>query len=140
MYNTSDMAYSKHHYQVSYFAKNSWIETPAQMLQPLIVDTLRKTHYFHAVSSSVALGNYDYILNTQILRFEQDFTWSPSIFRISLRAQLLNSASNRIVASRDIVINEPAMQDTPYGGVVAANHATARALAEMAKFTVSRVR
>ena len=36
---TTQMAYSTEAYQIAYFAKNEWAETPSQMIQPLIVKT-----------------------------------------------------------------------------------------------------
>jgi cholesterol transport system auxiliary component len=48
--------------------------------------------------------------------------------------QLLDVAQNRIIATRDIAVTEPAPQNTPYGGVVAANRAAAKALSAIAQF------
>src|SRR5579863_6715718 len=48
-YNTTQMAYSIKPYQVGYFSQNQWAETPSQMIQPLMVQTLQSAHYFHAV-------------------------------------------------------------------------------------------
>jgi cholesterol transport system auxiliary component len=134
VYSTSDMVYTSQPYQISYFAKSNWIETPAHMLQPLIVQTLQNTRAFHAVGSSAAMGHVNFIVNTQLLRFEQDFTKPQSVFRLALRVQLLDATQNQIIATRDIAVVEPAPQNTPYGGVVAANRATAKALHAIAQF------
>jgi cholesterol transport system auxiliary component len=139
IYNTSEMAYTTQQYQISYFVKNSWVESPSQMLQPLIVQALQNTHAFHAVNSSQAMGQVDYIVNTQLLQFEQDFTEPQSVFRLKMRVQLLNATSNRSVVSQDISIVEPAPQNTPYGGVVAANRATAKALAAIAQLCLHKL-
>ena len=50
-YNTTQMVYSQQPYQLNYFAKNSWVDSPPQMLQPLLVQTLQ--HSFHAVCAIV---------------------------------------------------------------------------------------
>ncbi len=134
LYSTPDMSYMLSPYQISYFVKNSWIETPAQMLQPLIVDTLQATHDFRVVSSSQNAGRFDYQVNTQLLQFTQDFTQSPSVFRLKLRVQLIKLVDNHIVASQDISVVEPAPQNSPYGGVVAANQAAKDALKILAHF------
>lgn len=51
VYNTTRMAYTDKPYQVAYFGQNEWAETPSQMLQPLIMQTLQNTHHYHAVVS-----------------------------------------------------------------------------------------
>lgn len=139
MYNTPDMSYMLHPYQFSYFVKNSWIETPAQMLQPLMVETLQNTHHFRAVSSSLTFGHVDYIVNTQLLQFTQDFTQSPSVFRLRLRVQLIKTANNDVLAFKEISVVEPASQNTPYGGVVAANQAVTTALTILADFCLHKL-
>ena len=134
LYSASDMAYTKEAYQVSYFVKSSWIESPPQMLQPLIVQTLQNAHVFHAVNGTQTAGAYDYVLNTQILKFEQDFTHPQSVFRLTLRVNLLGAQQRHIIRSREITVVEPAPENTPYGGVIAANRATAKALVAIRHF------
>jgi cholesterol transport system auxiliary component len=129
----------KEPYQVSYFVKSSWIESPAQMLQPLMVQTLQNTHMFHAVNGTEAAGAYDYILNTQILKFEQDFTRPQSVFRLTLRVNLLGAVQHRVLRSQEITVVELAPQNTPYGGVIAANRATAKALVAIRHFCLGRL-
>src|SRR6476646_1095177 len=49
VYATTQMAYTTEAHQVAYFSQNEWAATPSQMIQPLIVETLRNTHLFSAV-------------------------------------------------------------------------------------------
>ncbi len=137
IYNTTRMAYSTQPYQVAYFSKSSWAVTPAQMLQSLLAQTLQNTHYFYAVSSASSIGYYDYVLNMQLLQFEQRFFAHSSDVIITLRVQLIKSASNQVVAAKQFTVIEAAPENTPYGGVVAANRATANILAQIARFCVS---
>jgi cholesterol transport system auxiliary component len=134
IYNTTDMAYSNQVYQVGYFVKSSWAATPAQMLQPLIVQTLQNTKRYSSVTSAVGVGSYNYLLNTQIVQFQQDFTSGRNIFKLHARLQLLSSATNQLVASKDIVIAIPAPCNNAYGGVIAANQAVRDMLDELATF------
>src|SRR5262249_9060468 len=39
IFNTTQMAYTIKPYQIAYFSKNQWAETPTEMLQPLLVQT-----------------------------------------------------------------------------------------------------
>jgi cholesterol transport system auxiliary component len=138
-YNTTDMVYISKPYQIGYFVKNNWAETPAQMLQPLIVQTLINTHHFRAVNSSLAMGNYDYVLSTQIMQFAQDFSVAQSVYRLTLRVQIIKSSTNQIVATKQIAIIKPAQANTPYAGVIAANSAVADALLAIAEFCNQKI-
>lgn len=135
-YNTTQMAYSIKPYQISYFSHNQWAETPAQMLQPLMVQTLQSTHHYHAVITPPYIGRYDYELSTRISRLEQDFTDRPTSMNLSIHAQLSRTATNRIVATRDFTVSVPIRHGSPYNGVLAANRAAAIILAEIAEFCV----
>lgn len=138
-YNTSQMAYTLRPYQISYFAKNRWIAPPANMIQPLLVRTLQKTHYFHSVFAAEISGQSDYALYVQILKLQQDFTMPMSVVRLEVRAQLMKVADQRIIATKQFSIVEEAPQNDPYGGVIAANHAVARALKQIAVFCMHSI-
>ncbi len=134
-YNTDDMAYTKCPHQVDYFAKNKWAETPARMLQPLIVQTLQNTHHFHAITTSRNAANYNYVLNTKILELRQIFIGKSSFVEFRLYAEIINPRTGRIIASKRFCVTEKACPNPP-GGVVAANSAVAIALNQLARFVV----
>ncbi len=73
-------------------------------------------------------------LETEIIALQQEFTLKPSQTRFAVRAQLVDVARRRIVATEEFEAVEPAPSDGPYGGVVAANHAVARVLGKLAKW------
>lgn len=134
VYNTTLMAYTIKPYQVSYFARNQWAETPSQMLLPLIVQTLQNTHYFHAVVTPPYSGRYNYLLTTQILTLQQNYICCPHVVEMSVRAQLLRGSTSQVVATKQFNVLVPIRQRTPYCGVYAANRATAIILTELAYF------
>jgi cholesterol transport system auxiliary component len=137
LYSSSDMAYTTSPYQVAYYAKNSWAEPPAQMLKPLMIDTLQKTHHYQAVSTADVLGQNDYVLHTQLQQLQQDFYQGRSYIHLKILAQLVRSNTGKIVATKFFDITEPAPQLSPYGGVVAANLATEKFLRQLAVFCLS---
>lgn len=139
IYNTTMMAYSKCAFEVEYFAKNSWVATPPQMLEPLIVATMQDTHHFRAVLTSPSVANYDYILNTQLVELQQQFCRCSSFVSLVLRAQLINAATNKVIAVKQFCIVEPAAKKNPYCGVIATNRATARLLDELARFVLQKI-
>lgn len=137
-YNTTQMAYSIKPHQIGYFIQNRWAETPAQMLYPLIVKTLQDSHHFHAIVTP-PMRCYDYVLSTQILELQQDFTYCPSMIRFKLRAELTRASNGCVVGTKEFLILEPAPQNTPYGGVIAANIATEELLFRLRRFCLAKI-
>lgn len=136
IYDTTQMAYMTRPYQVDYFTQYAWGATPSQMLLPLLVKTLENTHAFAAVLTAPYAGHYSYALRTDILELTQDFTARPPTLRLALRLQLSDGSTSRIIATKSVSLQEPLEQESPYAGVVAANSAAAKALAEVAKFVL----
>lgn len=136
IFDTTQIAYSTKPYQIAYFAKNEWAETPSQMFEQLVTQTLQNTHHYKAVASRGYAGNYDYALYVKILDLKENFTEKPAVFDIRLRAQLVRSRTGRIVAEREFAVHEPIGPITPYNGILAGNTATSEVLAALARFCV----
>jgi len=139
LYNTTQMAYSIKPYQIAYFSQNEWAETPPQMLHPLLIQTLQNTHYFRAIIAPPSTSRYDYMLNTQILELRQDFTHRTPMLFMSVRAQLFKMSTNQVIATKQFSIEQPIPQESPYGGVYAANQATEIILKQIALFCLKRI-
>ncbi|MGN5476654.1 ABC-type transport auxiliary lipoprotein family protein [Cupriavidus basilensis] len=133
-YATPRMAYTTQKYQIAYFSQNEWVEAPAQMMQPLIVETFRRTQYFGAVLSPPYFGRHTFTLRTEIIEFQQDFTSDPAVLRLTMRCYLRREATNQLIAEKDFSVQEALSERSPYAGVVAANMAVGRLLAELSSF------
>lgn len=138
-YNTTQMAYTVRPYQIAYFGKNRWAETPSHMLQPLLVQTLQNTGYFRAIVTPPFTGSYHYVLNSQILQLQQNFTETPAVLQFMVRFQITDMNTNQIIATKQITIRQPILQRTPYGGVLAANRAMQKMLDRLAHFCMSNI-
>ena len=136
LYDTTLMAYTVKAYEVAYFSRHEWGASPAQMLQPLLVRTMQNTGFFSAVLAPPYAGHHTHSLRTQIRELLADFTSEPAGVQLSLRFELIDGATGRIVAVKEISIREPMRDKTPYASVVAANEATARALQQLAAFVL----
>jgi cholesterol transport system auxiliary component len=137
-YDTTRMAYSVRLYQVAYFRDNEWAETPAQMLQSLLVRTMQRTGFFRAILTPPETGGRSYELRTKILDLVQDYTASPPVLRVALRVRLLG-ASGQLIAGREIDLRQAMREATPYAGVIAANDALAKMLRGVARFVLDSV-
>lgn len=137
-YNKTQMAYTTQPYQIAYFARNKWIATPAQMLQPLIIQALQDSHAFRSVSTSPSTAHFDATLNVHLLELRQIFSNDASVLHLELRAELINAANNYVIATKNIAVTEPVLEHTPYGGVIAANKASATALRMLVEFCLGK--
>lgn len=137
MNSTTNIVYSLKPYKVAYYSENEWAETPSQMLQQLIVQTLQKTNHYTAVISAPYFGSYDYTLTTQILFLQQIYTVNPPVVQFTLRAQLAKSGTNELIAIKQFEINQPVHDCTPYSGVLATNMAVSKILAELTDFVLA---
>ena len=82
----------------------------------------------------MGLDAADLRLATEIVRLQQEFATRPSRVELVLRVQLVDVRSRHVVATRVIAETEIAPSDDPGGGVIAANAALRRALAQVVEF------
>lgn len=126
------MAYTLRAHHLAYFAHNQWAESPAQMLRPLALRTLEATGAFAAVVPPPHRTTGSLGLRLEIVDLVQDFSQEPPVLKLAVRARLSDEAANRVIATREFRVEEPMQQKAPAAGVVAANAAVARMLAELA--------
>jgi len=138
IYATTQMAYTTRPYQIAYFGQNEWAETPSQMIQPLIVTTLRNTHYFSEILSAPRFGRHTFELRTEILELKQDFTSEPAMLQLTMRFYLSREATNQVISSKEVSVREPMRERNPYAGVAAANEAIEKVLRELARFIIEQ--
>lgn len=139
MYATTQMAYSVQPFQIAYFSRNEWGETPSQMMQHLLVETLRNTRALSAVVMPPYAGRYTHVLRSRILELKHDFTSDPAMLRLAVRFELSDEAANRVIAARELSVAEPMAEKTPDAGVVAANDAAAKLLRDLAELIVEKM-
>jgi len=138
IYDTTQMAYTTRAHQIAYFSRNEWAGTPSQMMLPLIVETIRDTHYFKEVLSVPDFGRHTYALRSEILDLKQDFISNPATFKLTMRYYLIREMTDQVIATRYIAMSVPMRERTPYAGVTAGNEAAEKMLRELVKFLVEK--
>jgi cholesterol transport system auxiliary component len=138
-YDTTQMAYSTAPYEVAYFARNEWADTPAHMLNALLVRTIDGMRRFRAVAAGPQTARPDYALATELIELRQDFTVEPPLACLALRAEL-RDAQGRTFASKTFETSAPMAARSPQAGAAAANAAAAQALREIASFVAEGTR
>lgn len=133
-FNTPAMAYVKEKYRLDYFAYNRWVDTPANMLWPLITKSIQQTGIFSSVMAKPTAGETDWRLETKILKLQQVFTEHRSELQLVIAVQLFDERNNRVVVTSEFNLSQPGLEENPYAGVVAANTAVANYLDELNGF------
>jgi cholesterol transport system auxiliary component len=130
------MTYVSEAHRLDHYATHRWADTPARMLDPLLTRALEDTGRFRAVVQVRSGVRGDLRLDTEIVRLRQSFLAQPSRVELALRAQLVDVAGARVLATRHVEVEQEAPSNDAAGGVAAANAAVARALVQLAEFCV----
>ena len=138
-YGTRQIAYVRKSNQLEYFAFSQWVEFPALMLAPMLAHAIERTGAFRAVVRAPTLVAGDMRLETELIRLHQDFSVVPSRARLTLRAVLIDTATRRVIASREFDEEAASASDDPAGGVTAANEVVRRVAAEVGAFCAQGV-
>lgn len=128
------ITYVREPHKLEYFAHSEWVDTPARMLAPLIVAAIENSGTFRAVVSTPSAAAGDMSLDTEVVRLQQDFGSRPSRVRFTLRATLVDTATRRVLAWRELDAAVATATDDPHGGVVAANRAVQTVLQQLSSF------
>jgi cholesterol transport system auxiliary component len=131
---TPRMAYLLRPYEVQYYANNQWADTPARMLAPLLVRALEQTGTWSAVVQMPHTVRGEYRVDSELLAAQQEFFQKPSLFRLTLRVQLVSLRDQRVLGTRGFEAIEPAPSENAYGAVLAANRALATLLDQVANW------
>jgi cholesterol transport system auxiliary component len=128
------MVYIRSPHKIEYFSENQWVDSPARMLAPLLVQALEQSAKYRAVVQMRSAVKADLRLDTEIIRMQQEFLAKPSRVRLTVRAQLIEMREKSVLATREFDVTEAALSDDPYGGVVAINRAAKIILQQIADF------
>lgn len=139
-YQTEQMQYLTKPYALSSFSKNSWYSPPANMIYSLLIQSAQKSHAFSAVSSGTYVNKTDYQLDTQLIELRQNFIMRPSRIEFKMKAILTRVSDNQIIKSKTFSYSIPCPQDTPYGGVLAANIVAKTFTKNVIQFVVKQIK
>lgn len=139
-FDSARIIYVREAHRLDYFAHSEWVDPPARMLTPLLVSATESAGAFRAVVATPSAAAADLRLDTEIVRLQHEFLSRPSRVRFTLRADLVDNKTRRVVARREFDASVAAASEDAYGGVVAANRAVQTTLKELAAFVAETVR
>ena len=138
-FDTQRMMYTRARHQLEYFARNEWIDTPAKMLQPLMISAIENTRTFNAVLSKQSALASDLRLESEVIKLVQNFNTKPSHVQFTLRATMIDNVTNKVIATSEFDERVDAISDNPIAGVVAANLAVNQAIYKLSVFSQQTV-
>ena len=138
--NSTHILYVPRPSELAYFSQSQWVDSPSQMLMPLIAQAIQTTGAFKAVLSTPSGALSQYRMDTEIVKLEQNFIAKPSEVQFVLRAVIINTATRNVIAQKDFTASVVATSDDAYGGVVAAQKAVQVVLEDLATFCAAAVK
>jgi len=133
-YDSRRMVYTKRPNELEFFTQNQWVDSPARMLAPLIMQALENSAKYRSVVTTRSAVSADLRLDTEVVKLQQEFATRPSQVHLTVRAQLIDLQGQKIVATREFNVVEAATSDDPYGGVLATNKAVKILLLQIVDF------
>ncbi len=133
-FDSQRIIYLREAHRLEYFARSEWVDPPARMLGPLLVQRLQRGGGYRAVVLAPSASRTALQLETQLLRLQHEFLGRPSQVRLQLRATVSDSRTRIVLGTRDFEAVVPTTDDTPYGGVRAANQAVQQVLDQLDAF------
>lgn len=130
-YSSSDMLYMSSEHELNAFAYHRWADSPAHMLEPLLILSAENSGLFRLV---VPAGNQvitDLRLDTWMLHLRQVFAPGECHLELAIRVELNDVATARPLGTQLFSYREPCEQASPQGGMTTANRIVGRFLQEL---------
>ena len=128
------MLYQRNPNEIERFAYSRWAASPAVMLEPLMLESLRVGQHFDAVLTSPAPVRADMRIENDNLWLIQRFDGDRSFVELRMSVRAYAPATRQLLASRDFSYNEATTEGTPRSGVAAADRAVQHLLQDYSEF------
>lgn len=130
-FNTSRMAYMEDSDSLRYFAYSQWLDTPAYMIQPLLVMALKRSGRFQTVVRSPSPVRTRFHLVSDDLALVQQLQDGQSTMRLALRVQLVDARESKILLDKPMVLTRATAANARQG-VATANALAAELIERLA--------
>ena len=130
-YSSSDMLYMSRANELNTFAYHSWADSPAHMLEPLMVLSAEHSGLFRLVAPAGNPVVTDLRLDSWLLHLRQVFEAEQCRVELAIRIELNDVTNANPLGSHLFDYREPCDAASPQGGMATANRVVARFLADM---------
>lgn len=138
-YDTDQILYLKCPYQLRAYSKNRWAAPPHRMFTTLLNQTLESSCYFKAVVVPPFVGKTSFVLQTRVMKLQQEFFCCPSRVRMVVQAVLVNGCNSCPIAERTFCAVVCSPQNNACAGVIATNKAARIILGQITDFVICQV-
>jgi ABC-type uncharacterized transport system auxiliary subunit len=128
-YDTQDIAYSRAPGVRAYYQFNHWTERPQRSVHGQLASRLQGGDPLRGLR-----------LNTHLEEIYHDATEQPGMARITITAELLDSATRRVLARRTFTRSSPAATYDAPGAVLGFNQSLAALLSDIGKWVEGEAR
>lgn len=131
-YAGSDMLYTNgSSYELRAFALHRWADSPAHMLEPMLLGAAQHSGLFRLVVPAGTQALTDLRLDSQLLHLRQVFDADNCRVELAMRIDLVRVASGQPLGGHLFEYEVPCDQATPEGGVHTANRLVGRMMEEL---------
>lgn len=115
IFNTEKIIYTIRPRQIGAFVKHEWADTPAKLLEPVILNRLLQSHV-HPVLNNFP-GNAQYILVIQIIKLQQNYYSDAAYAQVQIKADLINNKTKLLISSLNFSGEKQMQAKNPVSGV-----------------------
>jgi cholesterol transport system auxiliary component len=124
--------------EISYYKGAAWSDRLPHLMQVRMIETLQNSGAAKAVLNSSDQANGDFHLATEIRAFQIDTANGRPAADADIFVKLINSDSDKVVASKGFSARVAAANDTPQAGVAALNQALTEVLQDTSTWVAGR--
>jgi len=138
------MAYQRTPQRIDYYARHQWVDTPAHLLVPWLVQALQHSGAFAAVLKASSGVTVDWRLQTDNLQLmhhvapestaASGLAAAPGYVTLALQAVLIDTRTRRVLATRHFESRQPAPSADAAGSAAAAQAAALDLSQQIASF------
>jgi cholesterol transport system auxiliary component len=89
--------------EIEYYADARWVDRPAAMLQPMLVQSFRNSGAITVVGDDRATFRPDFVLNTDLVAFQaQQREAQPPAVRVAIAASMIQMPRRNVVGATEI--------------------------------------
>ena len=107
-YDAQEIAYSPAAGARAYYQFNNWTESPSQRINTLLLDRLERSGSFRTVADATSGVRGALLLSTHVAELYHDATAEPGVARVTIIAELMDSARRELVGRRTFSRSAPA--------------------------------
>jgi cholesterol transport system auxiliary component len=124
--------------EVEYYANATWVDRPAAMIEPLIIQSFRNSGAIDVVADRRSDVRPDFMLQTDIAAFQAQQTASgPPEARVVISARLMAMPRRDVVGTTEIARSVPAQAGDLESIVLALDDALGKVLKRLVEWTLS---